>query len=41
MDFNTKIQIFPNNLIAGNFGFKRHEFFEADPGERENVKVKF
>ncbi|MAG59687.1 hypothetical protein CMO96_02780 [Candidatus Woesebacteria bacterium] len=41
MDFNTKIQIFPNNLIAGNFGFKRQEFFEADQSERENVKVKF
>lgn len=40
-DFNTKIMVFPNNLIAGMLGFKAREFFEADEGERENVKVDF
>ena len=40
-DFNTKIQIFPNNLIAGMMHFKQYEFFEADKKERENVKVGF
>lgn len=29
-DLNTKIQIFPNNLFAGMFGFKRREFFEVE-----------
>lgn len=29
-DLNTKIQVFPTNLIAGMFGFKRREFFEVD-----------
>jgi len=29
-DLNTKIQVFPTNLIAGAFGFKRREFFEVD-----------
>jgi len=41
-DFNTKIQVFPNNLLAGTLGFKSREFFEvADAKERENVQVKF
>ncbi|MBU0599006.1 LemA family protein [Patescibacteria group bacterium] len=41
-DFNTKIQIFPNNMLAGMMGFKNYEFFEIEEaGEREAVKVKF
>lgn len=40
-DFNTKIQVFPTNLIAGALAFKQYEFFEAQTGERENVKVRF
>ncbi len=41
-DFNTKIETFPSNIIAGMFGFKIREFFEvADAKERDNVKVKF
>ncbi len=41
-DFNTKIQMFPNSIIAGMLGFKAREFFEVeDPKERENVEVKF
>lgn len=40
-DFNTKIEVFPNNLIANILGFKKREFFQADEGERENVKVSF
>ncbi len=38
---NTKMEVFPNNLIAGPFGFKKREFFEIKEEERENVKVKF
>lgn len=42
MDYNTKIQTFPSNLVAGVFSFTEEEFFEiADPKERENVKVDF
>ncbi len=41
MDYNTKIKVFPNVLLAGNFGFKEEEFFEADAQEREKVEVKF
>lgn len=41
-DFNTKIQVFPNTLVAGMLGFKGREFFEvAGASERENVNVSF
>jgi LemA protein len=40
-DFNTKIQVFPTNLFAQMLGFKAYEFFEAETGEKENVKVDF
>ena len=40
-DFNTKIQVFPTNLVAGMLKFKDFEFFEADKTEKENVKVSF
>ncbi|MBU4332041.1 LemA family protein [Patescibacteria group bacterium] len=41
-DFNTKIEVFPNNVVAGMLKFEKFEFFEiTEAGERENVKVKF
>jgi LemA protein len=41
-DFNTKLQIFPTNMIANMLGFKSREFFEIENEvEKENVKVKF
>lgn len=41
-DFNTKLEVFPTNIMAGMLGFKRREFFEiADAKEREAVQVKF
>ena len=39
--YNNKIEMFPSNLIASMFGFKKETFFEADEKERENVEVKF
>ena len=40
--YNTKIQIFPNSIIANTGGFTAREFFEIDDGaEREPVQVKF
>lgn len=41
LDYNTKVKIFPSNLIAGSFGFKEYEFFEATDEEKKKVKVKF
>lgn len=29
-ELNTKIQVFPNNLIAGPFGFQSRDFFEVE-----------
>jgi len=40
-DLNTKIQTFPNNLIAGTFGFQQRQFFETAAADREPVAVKF
>ncbi len=40
-DFNTKIQSFPNNMIAGILSFKERDFFEAEEEEKKNIKVSF
>jgi len=40
-DYNTKILVFPNNLIAGMLGFKAREFFAAEEEAKANVKVDF
>lgn len=40
-EFHNTIQVFPNNIIAGMFGFKESEFFGADEQEKESVKVSF
>ncbi len=41
-DLNIRIESFPTNLIAGPFGFRRMEFFEAEAaGERQPVAVRF
>jgi LemA protein len=40
-DFNTAIVLFPTNLIAQMFGYKKVEFFEATEEEQKNVEVKF
>lgn len=41
MLFNTAIQKFPNNMIAGVFGFNEREYFEIDEGSRGPIKVDF
>jgi LemA protein len=44
MEFNTKIEVFPSNLIAKMFTFTSAEFFELGEGEaaaRNAVEVKF
>lgn len=40
-DFNTKLQVFPTNIIGNMLGFKNREYFEADEKDKENVQVKF
>ena len=39
--FNTKIQLFPNNIFANMLGFGQENLFKATEAERKNVKVKF
>lgn len=40
-DLNTKIEVFPNNFIAGPLGFTKKEFFQANEEEKQNVQVSF
>jgi LemA protein len=41
-DYNTRVQSFPVNIIAGMFGFQTKQFFEVEsPEDRQNVQVKF
>ena len=40
-DLNIKIETFPANVVANLFRFKQMEFFGAEEGEKEPVKVKF
>ncbi len=40
--YNTSIELFPNNLAAGLFGFQRNDaYFKTDPGKRDAPGVKF
>lgn len=40
--YNSAIEVFPNNLIAGSFGFAGRDFFEMeDPAQREVPQVSF
>ncbi|MFH1182129.1 MAG: LemA family protein, partial [Candidatus Woesearchaeota archaeon] len=41
MVFNTKIQVFPNNVFAGMFNFGQEAMFEATAEEKKAVKVEF
>lgn len=40
-DFNTKLQVFPTNLVASLLGFVSREFFESEAAAKQNVAVKF
>lgn len=39
--YNNKVDMFPSNIIANIFNFKRGVFFEATETEKEAPKVKF
>ncbi|WP_297830724.1 LemA family protein [Thermomonas sp.] len=40
-DYNDAIQRFPTLLIAGPFGFRSAEFFQAEDGSRASPKLEF
>ena len=40
--YNTKLEVFPSNIIASIFGFKPETLFEVDNEEaKKNVKISF
>ncbi|HKL42624.1 MAG TPA: LemA family protein [Clostridia bacterium] len=39
--FNTKVESFPSNIVAGIFNFKKYPFFIIEATQRENIKVSF
>lgn len=41
-NLNTLVESFPSNLVAGQFGFQKREYFEIEePGDRAVPKVTF
>lgn len=40
-DFNTKLQVFPTNIVAGPFGFTKRDFYDAPEAVNEAPVVKF
>jgi LemA protein len=40
-DFNTKLQVFPTNLISNALGFSKREFFETEEETKATPKVSF
>lgn len=40
-DYNQAIAVFPNNLMAGMFGFVPETFFEEESGAKDIPKVSF
>lgn len=38
-EINNAVESFPSNIIAGIFGFQRHDFFEAAADARRSVDV--
>jgi len=41
LGFNTKIQSFPSNVVAGMFSFEESEYFEVEGDARGPVQVEF
>ena len=41
LDYNTKLEIFPNVIFARLFNFKPAEFFAATDAEKKEIKVNF
>ncbi len=40
-EFNTLVRRFPNNIVAGMFGFEKKPYFKADEGAEKAPEVKF
>jgi len=40
-DLNTRIEVFPSNVVASAFGFRPETFFEIDDAQRAVPEVRF
>ena len=40
-DYNSSVRSFPTKIVAGVFGFKAREGFQADAGADKSVEIKF
>lgn len=40
-DYNLSIRVFPNNMMAGMFGFEKKSYFEAEEASKTAPKVEF
>ena len=40
-NYNNKVEMFPSNIIAGIFHFKKEVFFEGTESDREVPNVTF
>ena len=41
LKYKNEIETFPTVVIAGLFGFKQEQFFEANSNEKDNVRIQF
>jgi LemA protein len=41
MDYNTKLQLFPDSIVANMFKFNAADFFAADEKDKQPIKVQF
>ena len=41
LEYNAKIAVFPNNIMANMFAFRPFEFFESEAEAKKKVEVKF
>lgn len=41
MSFNNLVEMFPSNMVASLFKFKKFEYFKIEEKEKETPKVKF
>ena len=41
LSLNNKVELFPSNLVAKIFGFKKEAFFEASEEDKKTPEVKF
>lgn len=38
LSYNTKLELFPSNIVAALFNFEKRDFFELDAEEKEEAK---